>query len=45
MNAILNYDVSITPSKTQLLPGKKNDLEINSLKYRLKTMYIVGDIN
>ena len=43
MNNILNYDVSITPSRTQLLPGKKCYLEINRSIYRLITVSIVDE--
>ena len=43
MNTILNYDVSITPSRTQLLPGKKCYLEINRFIYRLITVSIAEE--
>ena len=43
MNTILNYDVSITPSWTQLLLGKKCYLEINRSIYRLITVYTVEE--
>ena len=43
MNTILNYDVSITPSRTQLLPGKKCYLEINRSIYRLITVSVVEE--
>jgi hypothetical protein len=43
MNTILNYDISITPSRTQLLPGKKCYLEINRSIYRLITVSIVEE--